>query len=338
MGPPTPTPRAITPSETGLALLHSETAGTLLTRFDEVLKLRAYSVRTRKSYLGHVGRFLEHIPDPGDDLGEVLRKHVLSRITGGQVSRSYHDQLISALKLFCARVLCTDTQALPLARPKREARLPIVLSHEELHRLLGSLGNLKHLLIVMIAYSAGLRVSEVVCLRTEDVDRDRRMIHVRGGKGGKDRYTILADTTLPFLDAYLSAGSTAGWLFPGGRPERHLTARSVQKVVERAHRRAGIGKRVTPHVLRHSFATHLLESGTDIRFIQELLGHASLRTTEIYTHVSCRDLQSIRSPLDLRRLAGPVGSSGKLIKAGRNSYVLLVRCHGARKVYQEKRP
>jgi site-specific recombinase XerD len=206
-----------------------------------------------------------------------------------------------------------DVHAISLSRPKREARLPIVLSHEELHRLLGALGNLKHLLIVMISYSAGLRVSEVVRLRTEDVDRDRRMIHVRGGKGGKDRYTVLADTTLPFLDAYHSAGNTAGWLFPGGRSEAHLTARSVQKVVERAARKAGIGKRVTPHVLRHSFATHLLENGTDIRFIQELLGHASLRTTEIYTHVSSRDLQRIRSPLDLpgRIVVGTVTSPGQ---------------------------
>ena len=316
------------PPPIGLALLRTESAEVLLTRFDEVLKLHAYSPRTRKAYTGHVRRFLQDLPDRGgltgvlqdlparegltgvpqdlparEGLTGVLQDHVLARIGTGQVSRSYHDQLVSALKLFCARVLGEDPHV-SLARPRRGARLPVVLSHEELHRLIHSVANVKHLLIIVIAYSAGLRVSEVVRLRTEDVDRGRRMIHVRGGKGGKDRYTLLADAAMPILETYLSAVATSGWLFPGGRPERHLTARSVQKVVERASRRAGIGKHVTPHVLRHSFATHLLESGTDIRFIQELLGHASLRTTEIYTHVSRRDLERIRSPLDLPERSG----------------------------------
>jgi site-specific recombinase XerD len=279
-------------------MLRSEPGPALLTRFEEELKLRAYSPRTRKAYLGHARRFVERVPVQGD-LPTLLRAHVLTLVDKGRMSRSYHDQLISALRLFCTRVLKEDVQSLELARPRREDRLPTVLSQGELHRLLAAVDNLKHLLILMIAYSGGLRVSEVVRLRAEDVDRDRGMILVRGGKGRKDRYTLLADAVAPALEGHLLTLDPEGWLFPGGRAGHPLTARSVQKVVGRARRKAGIAKKVTPHVLRHSFATHLLENGTDIRFIQELLGHASVRTTEIYTHVSRRELERIRSPLDL---------------------------------------
>jgi site-specific recombinase XerD len=147
-------------------------------------------------------------------------------------------------------------------------------------------------------YSAGLRVSEVVRLRIEDVDPERGMLRVRRGKGAKDRYTLLSARALTVLRIYLAAFPTKAWLFPGARPEHHYSARAVQKIVRRAAERAGLDKRVTPHTLRHSFATHLLESGTDIRYIQELLGHTSSRTTQIYTHVSRTHLATIRSPLD----------------------------------------
>jgi site-specific recombinase XerD len=143
-------------------------------------------------------------------------------------------------------------------------------------------------------------VSEVVRLRVEDVDRDRRLLRVRGGKGRKDRYTLLSLRAVGAVERHLyhTDRPHSRWLFPGSRTGRHLTARSVQKHIAKARASAGIVKRVTPHTLRHSFATHLLESGTDLRYIQELLGHASSRTTEIYTHVSNRDLSRIRNPLD----------------------------------------
>jgi len=291
--------RANAPQDLGaVATLRSTPAQALLARFEEELQLRAYSPRTRKAYVGHVRRFLERLPD-GTELHDLLRQHVLSLIAGGRLSRSYHDQLISALRLFCARVLRQDLEELPLARPRRERRLPVVLSLAELLRLLAAIDNLKHLLIVTIAAAGGLRVSEVVRLRPEDLDIDRGMTHIRGGKGGKDRYTLLADAALPALGTYLAVVKPEGWLFPGARPGRPITARSVQKVVERARQKAGIKKRVTPHTLRHSFATHLLENGVRLRYIQELLGHASVRTTEIYTHVARPDLERIRSPLDL---------------------------------------
>jgi site-specific recombinase XerD len=140
-----------------------------------------------------------------------------------------------------------------------------------------------------------------VRVRPEDLDVPRGLLRVREGKGSKDRVTLLSKRALALLGAYTEAFRPQGWLFPGERPGRHLTARSVQKVIRACARRAGIAKRVTPHTLRHSFATHLLESGTDLRFIQELLGHASSRTTEIYTHVTSTHLSEIRSPFDQMR-------------------------------------
>ena len=271
--------------------------GQLLERFEEEMRLRGYSPRTRKAYLGHARRFLQGA-DGTAELAPSLRSHVLARLRGGAMSRSYHSQLVSALRLFCVTVLGEKVESLPLERPRRDRRLPTVLSREELRRFLAAVANPKHAAILALAYSAGLRVSEVVRLRPEELDRERGLLLVRGGKGRKDRTTLLSETAVGLIDAYLEGASPGRWLFPGSRPGRHLSARSVQKAAAVARRRAGITKSVTPHVLRHSFATHLLEGGTDVRIIQELLGHAHVRTTEIYTHVSRRHLQRIRSPLD----------------------------------------
>jgi integrase/recombinase XerD len=151
----------------------------------------------------------------------------------------------------------------------------------------------------MLLYSSGLRVSELVRLRSEDLDSDRGLIRVRAGKGRKDRYTLLSDRAAEEIEIHRRfQGDEVPWVFPGGHDGRPITVRTVQKVVARIGERAGIRKKVTPHVLRHSFATHLLETGTDIRYIQELLGHASTKTTQIYTHVSRKDLARIRNPLD----------------------------------------
>lgn len=269
----------------------------LLLQFDEELRLRGYASRTRKAYVGHVRRLLAELGRT-DDLHRALREHLLRRLERDRVSRSYHSQIVSALRLFCAAVLGRDLEELPLHRPRPERSLPVVLSRDELRRFISAVHNPKHVAILAIAYSAGLRVSEVVRLRVEDLDRDRGLIRVRRSKGRKDRLSLLSTNALALVDAYLSAARPQTWLFPGGRPDRHLTTRSVQKVTASARRRAGIEKPLTPHVLRHSFATHLLESGTDLRVIQELLGHASVRTTQIYTHVSRHRLGDVRSPFD----------------------------------------
>ena len=173
-----------------------------------------------------------------------------------------------------------------------------MLSQGEVARLLRKPRNPKHRAILMLLYSAGLRVGEVVRLKPPDLDIERGVIRVRQGKGSKDRYTLLARRAAEAVAIYRDAYPTDKWLFPGKRRGRHLTTRSVQRMVKNAATAAGIEKNVTAHTLRHSFATHLLEGGTNLRIIQELLGHQSARTTQIYTHVARSTLASVRSPLD----------------------------------------
>ena len=161
------------------------------------------------------------------------------------------------------------------------------------------MNNIKHKAILLITYPAGLRVSEVVKLRPADVETQRKTIHIRSAKGQKDRYTILSDVTMKTLRIYIQTDTLKNRLFPGQKAGSHITTRTVQRIFEAAIKKAGINKDVSVHSLRHSFATHLLESGVDLRYIQELLGHKSSKTTEIYTHVSNKDLSRIKSPLDL---------------------------------------
>ena len=179
-----------------------------------------------------------------------------------------------------------------------EKKLPNILSHNEVMAIFNAVSNIKHKSILFLTYSAGLRVGEVVRLKVKDIDSERMLIHVRQGKGRKDRYTILSEVALDMLRKYAYEVRPKEWLFPGANNKDFLTERSVQKVIETACRKAKLNKHVTVHTLRHSFATHLLEGGTDLRYIQELLGHASSKTTEIYTHVTQANLTKIKSPLD----------------------------------------
>lgn len=273
----------------------------LLEEVRRELRLHRYSLRTQRVYLHQVKAFLKYADDARDiDQSEtqLLRNYLLTRLEARDVSRSYHNQAISAIQFLYRHVFKQPQVLDDLPRPRRDHRLPTVLTRDEVRRLYTAIGNPKHRAIIMLLYSAGLRVGEVVKLRPEDLDEARHMIHIRGGKGRKDRYTLLSDTALAEIKRYREPGIAGPWLFPGERPEKPISTRSVQHVVEAARQRAGINKSVTAHTLRHSFATHLLEAGTDLRYIQELLGHASSRTTEIYTHVSQRMLARIRSPLD----------------------------------------
>ena len=205
---------------------------------------------------------------------------------------------MSALRFLCESVLGQPRLALGIPRPRKERRLPNILSQEEVARLLRKARNPKHRALLMLLYSAGLRVGEVVRLTPQDLDLDRGLVRVGQGKGGKDRYTLLARRAMDAVVLYRDAYPTDRWLFPGERPGRHLTTRSVQRIVKNAAAAAEIRKNVTAHTLRHSFATHLLEGGTNLRVIQELLGHQSAHTTQIYTHVARSMLESVRSPLD----------------------------------------
>ncbi|MFS8639063.1 MAG: tyrosine-type recombinase/integrase [Gemmatimonadota bacterium] len=278
------------------------------------LRLRGYSPRTRKAYLHHVRRFVGFataygpvVPAENESLAaggaiadpRLIREYLVRRLEEDRLSRAYHDQAVSALRFLCTHVLHVPAVAESIRRPRPERRLPVVLSPTEVRRLLDAVKNRKHRALLMLIYSAGLRVGEAVRLRPGDLDPERRLLFVRGGKGRKDRYTLLSERAVAAVREYLEREEVGPWLFPGPRPDRPLSTRSVQKIVAQARIAAGIDKHITVHTLRHSFATHLLEAGIDIRYIQELLGHASARTTQIYTHVSRRALEHVRSPLDM---------------------------------------
>ena len=282
-----------------------EPSGEILNRVQDALTVRGYSPRTRKVYLGHLRRFLEWYgggaggaPQLPEDPAREGEAYILELIRRRRISRSYHNQLVSALRFLCESVLGQPRMALGIPRPRKELRLPAVLSPEEVAGMLRKPRNPKHRALLMLLYSAGLRVGEVVRLTPPDLDVDRGLVRVRRGKGNKDRYTLLARRAVEAVKLYRDAYPTDQWLFPGARPGHHLTTRSVQRIVKNAAAAAGIEKDVTAHTLRHSFATHLLEGGTNLRVIQDLLGHQSARTTQIYTHVARSTLESVRSPLD----------------------------------------
>lgn len=223
-------------------------------------------------------------------------------------SPAYVNQAISALRFLAAEVFKQPSEQTKYIRPKKEKKLPYVLSELEVLRVIQAPTNLKHRTMLYLAYASGLRVSEVVRLKTTDIDPERGILRVRQGKGKKDRPTLLSQTAWEMIQKYVDAElrSTSMWLFPGQHPRSHLHERSLQKVFKEALLTSGVMKQVGIHVLRHSFATHLLENGTDLRYIQELLGHANPSTTERYTHVSTKNLKRIQSPLD-RILRGERG-------------------------------
>jgi site-specific recombinase XerD len=204
---------------------------------------------------------------------------------------------ISALRFFYQNILktnCVQEQK----RPKKDKILPQVFSKDEVILILDSVKNPKHRLLLMLAYSSGLRVSEVVALKREDIDLERKTLLISSAKGRKDRYTILSNQAEDALKIYFESHKTENWLFPGQKTEFYLTIRSAQRVFEAALARSGIPKRGSIHSLRHSFATHLLESGVSIVHIRDLLGHSSIKTTERYTHVTKSGPLKVLSPLD----------------------------------------
>ena len=265
----------------------------------EQLKLRRYSRNTVKAYLTHFNLFLTyfgHRPPQGLTQ-EDIRSYLLYLVNEKDVSGTYQNQSINAIKFYYEKVLKQPRTVYELPRAMKSRKLPTVLSEGEVARIIRAISNLKQRTAIALIYSAGLRISEAVNLKPADIDEGRKLIIVRSAKGQKDRITVLSDAILPMLDDYRRQYKPGNWLFEspdGGK----YHARSIQHVFHRAKEKAGIAKPATVHTLRHSFATHLLERGTDIRFIQELLGHNSSKTTEIYTHVSTKALGKIISPLD----------------------------------------
>jgi integrase/recombinase XerD len=260
------------------------------------LRALKYSPRTAQRYISIADRYARFIDAPLTESGvEDATRFLASLERERGASASTINQAVSALRFLFMRVLGREA---PLTRrPRSDRRLPGVLSREEAMRVVAAPRNLKHRALLALAYSGGLRVSEIAALAVSDIDPLRGVILVRNGKGRKDRYTILAIRTKRLLEAYIDLYNPREWLFEGQKGG-HLSARSIQEVFNRAKNKAGITKSVSIHSLRHSFATHLLEDGTDIRYIQELLGHTNAKTTQVYTHVAKRDFLKIRSPFD----------------------------------------
>lgn len=209
--------------------------------------------------------------------------------------------MINSIKFYYETVMEMPNRFYSVERPRKKEQLPKVISVEEVQAMINSLTNLKHKCIVSLLYSSGIRRGELINLKIEDVDSKRMVLNIVNGKGGKDRITVLSPTVLELLRLYYKCYTPKKYLFEGA-PEKKYSEGSVSKIVSEARRRAKIKKKVTPHVLRHSFATHLLENGTDLRTIQVLLGHSSSVTTEIYTQVAINHLQTIKSPIEMLNL------------------------------------
>lgn len=262
------------------------------------LELKKYAINTARTYVAMFEKFINHYPDtPLQSIDEQMIHAYLQKLTQEHKSSSYLNQMVNAIKFYYEVVEGMPNRFYEIDRPRKSHPLPKVLSKEEVKSLITHTNNIKHRCIVSILYSAGLRRSELINLRIGDIDSKRMLIRVENSKGNKDRYTLLSETVLFELRTYYQEWKPKKYLFEGlnGGP---YSAQSIVQIVRNASKKAGIRKRVTPHMLRHSFATHLLEAGTDLRQIQVLLGHSSSVTTEIYTYVATKTFSQITSPLD----------------------------------------
>jgi site-specific recombinase XerD len=265
----------------------------------DALKLKGYSPKTIKSYMSHISLFFNYSCKNAELMNEGdINNYLLYLLDSQHVSHSYVNQSVNSIKFLYKSVFSKDDLAAHLLRPKRENKLPEVLSQKDVLKILTNVSNIKHKAILFLTYSAGLRVGEVVRLKLSDVDSERMLIHIVQGKGRKDRYSVLSQAALEVLREYVKKYKPEKWLFPNEDSGKHITERTVQRIFETTKDKAGIQKKVSVHSLRHSFATHLLEGGVDLRYIQELLGHQSSKTTERYTHVTEKSIKNILSPLD----------------------------------------
>jgi integrase/recombinase XerD len=266
----------------------------------ESLELRGVSPKTIRLYIDCVARFARHYGKSPEQLGrDEVRQYLLYLIHERKVAWGTYKQALAALRYLYRWVLEQGELVEDIRAPRPERRLPVVLSFEEVHRFFAAITSFKHRTLLMFAYAAGLRVSEAARVRVSDIDSQRMVIRVVQGKRKKDRYTILSPLLLEMLRHYWWAARPKDYLFPGRGQSGHVTSSTVQRACLDAQAASGLAKEVTPHTLRHSFATHLLEAGTDLRVIQVLLGHASPRTTALYTQVSTKLISQTRSPLEL---------------------------------------
>ena len=264
------------------------------------MRIRNLARNTQETYLLQVATFAKHFARSPELLGpEEVRAYQVHLLNTRKLAPSSITIAAAALRFLYSVTLKRDWALTDIPLPKKPHTLPVILSREEVARFLGSVVDLKHRTILMVAYAAGLRVSEATHLKVADIDSARMMLQVDQGKGGKDRYVMLSTKLLHELRCYWSRTRPRDWLFPGERFGQPITRDAVAAACQKARRLAGIDKPLTPHSLRHAFATHLLESGTDLRTIQLLLGHRSLATTARYLKVATQTVCATQSPLDL---------------------------------------
>ncbi len=265
------------------------------------LELRCYSKETEKEYLRYVKHFAKYFKVSPAKMGQAeVRAYLLHLKRDEKAGPATMKGNVAALKFLYTHTLKRHEEVASIPWPKVPRPLPDILSGSEVGCLLTSIHSFHHRVITMTAYGSGLRIGEVCSLKPGDIDSKRMLIHIRDGKRQRDRFVMLPERVLLWLREYWRmARPKSEWLFPGRDPKQHISREAAAEAMQKAAKEAGITKHVTPHILRHSFATHLLETGTDIRTIQVLLGHNSIRTTERYTHVSKAHVGRVKSPLDL---------------------------------------
>ena len=285
----------------------SQNAEHLLDRVHEEIRSRDFSRNTLKNYTTAVSRFLKRVdPSQIDEPGRCFKKHLIYLRDEAGLAASTVNQHAAALSFFFEEVLGIDAGSDRDIRMKIGKPLPRVHSQEEVSRILKAPRNEKHRLLLMLAYGCGLRLGEIEHLKRTNIHLDRKVITIRMGKGKKDRLVMLDDELAPILKDWLAHGSGNEYLFEGYNPGTPLSKRTIEKVYSKACESCGIAAKGGIHSLRHSFATHLLEQGVSLRYIQELLGHSSPKTTEIYTHVAAHKIAQIRSPIaGMLRTEGP---------------------------------
>lgn len=279
------------PSEEGIAQINT---------FTQWLASKRYSSSTIKAYSEALRSFLVFFRKikiseiTNDDIILYNNEYILKK----NISSSYQNQVVNAIKLFFKIVHDTKINTELIHRPKNSKYLPNVLSKEEVFQIIDATTNLKHKTLLALIYSSGLRISEALNIKAQNIDSDRMLIHIKNAKGKKDRYTLLSNKILVLLREYYTIYKPTNYLFEGQYGNQY-NSRTAQQVLQQAVEKVGITKRITLHTLRHSFATHLLENGTDLRYIQNLLGHSSPKTTMIYTHISNASLKKIVNPFDM---------------------------------------
>ena len=271
------------------------------TEIKQKLRYKRYSPNTIRTYISCLEQFNRFIKSEKLQINEPVIYQYLMGLVAKGYSRSSQNQHINAIKFYLEKVLKQKQKSYYIERPLKKRMLPTVLSEQEIQLIFSNIKNLKHKAILSLIYSSGIRIGEALNLTINDLDSDRMLISIRRGKGEKDRMVPMASNVLKLQRVYYKEYKPVNYLF-NGNENGPYSATSVRNVLKRAVYKSYIKKNVTPHALRHSYATHLLEKGTDLRYIQVILGHSSVKTTEIYTHVSTKNLQAIKSPIEEMQL------------------------------------